>query len=105
MKALITTDYCSMCGTREGQLWETDAARLAALSDQPRIGDPTTAWTVCDECNEGLQNNGLPRPDTVWLLSQIRRANIDDQKAVLEWLLGKYQLRAVPAAKGRKASQ
>lgn len=49
--------------------------------------------TMCTNCNEGLQNTALPKPDRVHLLSQIRRATISDQEAVLEWLLTKFKSR------------
>lgn len=49
-------------------------------------------WTVCNECHEGLRGIALPKPDRVHLLGQVRRATIDDQEAVLEWLLGKFGL-------------
>lgn len=35
-------------------------------------------------------NIGLPKPDRIHLLAQVRRATIDDQKALLEWLLKKF---------------
>jgi 5-methylcytosine-specific restriction endonuclease McrA len=49
---------------------------------------------VCTNCNEGLQNASLPKPDRIQLLAQIRRATRDDQQAVLEWLLQKFGLAA-----------
>jgi len=45
-------------------------------------GTPKNLCAVCTNCNEGLQNTALPKPDRVHLLSQIRRAIIDDQEAV-----------------------
>lgn len=51
---------------------------------------PTNLRAICTNCNEGLQNASLPKPDRVQLLSQIRRATIDDQLAALEWLNTKY---------------
>jgi hypothetical protein len=45
-------------------------------------------------CNEGLQNTALPKPDRIHLLAQIRRATIPDQEAVLKWLLQKFNLEA-----------
>ncbi|MGH7987909.1 MAG: HNH endonuclease [Candidatus Binataceae bacterium] len=47
----------------------------------------------CTNCNEGLQNTSLPKPSLIELLKQIRRATIDDQRAVLEWLQRKFQPR------------
>jgi hypothetical protein len=44
----------------------------------------------CTNCNEGLQNTSLPKPSRIELLKQVRRATIDDQLAVLEWLGRKF---------------
>ncbi len=49
---------------------------------------------VCTNCNEGLQNTALPKPDQIHLLAQISRATINDQEAVLSWLLQKFNLQA-----------
>lgn len=57
-----------------------------------RDDEPTNLRAVCTHCNEGLQNAALPKPDQVWLLSQIRRATIADQEVVLGWLLNKFNL-------------
>ena len=51
---------------------------------------PKTLLAEHNNCNEGLQNTALPKPDLVHLLGQVRRATIDDQEAVLAWLLGKF---------------
>jgi len=45
---------------------------------------------VCNNCNEGLQNAAPPLPDRIHLLAQIRRATIDDQRAILAWLKQKF---------------
>ncbi len=50
--------------------------------------------TVCTNCNEGLQNTSLPKPDRIHLLAQIRRATIQDQESVLDWLLQKFNMEA-----------
>jgi hypothetical protein len=39
-----------------------------------------------------LQNTALPKPDQIHLLAQIRRATIQDQEAVLSWLLQKFNI-------------
>jgi hypothetical protein len=83
--------FCEMCGARSGDGWTTHPSRKVALSVKPRAGDASCHWTICDECQEGLQNTTLPKPDQVWLLSQIRRATIDDQRVVLDWLLKKFK--------------
>lgn len=46
---------------------------------------------VCTNCNEGLQNISPPRPDRLQLLTYVRKATQDDQRAVLEWLTRKFR--------------
>jgi hypothetical protein len=46
----------------------------------------------CSNCNEGLQNTSLAKPSRIELMKQIRRATLDDQRAVLTWLQGKFGL-------------
>ena len=68
---------------------------MGHILDKSKGGDdsPGNLQAVCTNCNEGLQNASLPKPDRVWLLAQVRRATIEDQKAVLEWLAQKYEFR------------
>ena len=40
--------------------------------------------------NEGLHNTSPPKPDRLELLKQVRRATVDDQLYLLQWLEGKY---------------
>lgn len=86
----VKTQACSMCGAIAGDVWETKPTREVQLRLRPRHGDATHLWIVCDECHEGLQNTALPKPDRIHLLAQIRRATIQDQEAVLDWLLQKF---------------
>ena len=133
--------FCNMCGAVAGDSWRTRPTKPVVLSLRTRVGDPLVAWTICNDCheglrglmvknptvrltmghikdkskggddeptnlravctncNEGLQNAALPKPDQVYILSQVRRATIDDQRALLEWLLGKFNLTAKPKPK------
>lgn len=88
---------CQMCGVAAGDpdpLGGSRSVRLTMghIKDKSKGGDdsPQNLRAVCTNCNEGLQNTALPKPDRVHLLAQIRRATIDDQEAVLNWLLGKF---------------
>jgi hypothetical protein len=54
---------------------------------------PANLRAVCTNCNEGLQNSAPQKPDRIHLLAQIRRATIEDQLAVLDWLKGKFKSR------------
>jgi hypothetical protein len=90
---------CQMCGAAAGDPDPLGGPRTVRLTmghiiDQSKGGDdsPQNLRAVCANCNEGLQNTALPKPDRVHLLSQIRRARVDDQKAVLDWLLAKFGL-------------
>jgi len=87
-------EFCSMCGAIAGDFWQTEPKRIALLRLCPRHDDITQSWTLCDECDEGLQNTALPKPDRIHLLAQIRRATINDQEAVLDWLLQNFNLEA-----------
>lgn len=88
---------CQMCGCGAGDQDPFNPARKVRLTmghivDKSKGGadTPQNLRAVCTNCNEGLQNAAPPKPDRLLLLSQIRRATIDDQKAVLEWLNSKF---------------
>ena len=83
-----------MCGAIGSDFWETQPTLLVKLQLRQREGDELQNWILCDECDEGLQNTALPKPDQIHLLAQIRRATINDQEAVLKWLLQKFNLEA-----------
>lgn len=91
---------CQMCGVAAGDVDPFNTARTVRLTmghiiDKSKGGDdsPSNLRAVCTNCNEGLQNASLPKPDAVHLLAQVRRATLDDQRAVLSWLLQKFKLR------------
>jgi len=90
---------CQMCGLAAGDADPLHPSRTVRLTmghiiDKSKGGDdsPQNLRAVCTNCNEGLQNTALPKPDTIHLLAQIRRATISDQRIVLDWLLGKFKL-------------
>ncbi len=92
---------CQMCGVAAGDPDPLGGSRTVRLTmghikDKSKGGDhsPQNLRAVCTNCNEGLQNTALPKPDRIHLLGQIRRATITDQEAVLEWLLKKFGLTA-----------
>ena len=47
--------------------------------------------TLCSTCNQGAKNITTEKPSTVWLLSQIRRSGIAEQRAAYEWLKRKFE--------------
>ncbi len=92
---------CQMCGAAAGDPDPFGSSRTVRLTmghiiDKSKGGDdsPQNLRAVCTNCNEGLQNTALPKPDQIYLLAQIRRATIKDQETVLNWLLQKFNLEA-----------
>jgi hypothetical protein len=92
---------CQMCGVAAGDPDPLGGNRTVRLTighiiDKSKGGDESLGnlRAVCTNCNEGLQNTALPKPSRIHLLAQIRRATIPDQKAVLDWLLQKFNLTA-----------
>ncbi len=90
---------CQMCGVAAGDPDPLGSNRTVRLTmghilDKSKGGDDSAQnlRAVCTSCNEGLQNTALPKPDQIHLLAQIRRATINDQEAVLKWLLQKFNL-------------
>jgi 5-methylcytosine-specific restriction endonuclease McrA len=91
---------CQMCGVAAGDPDPLGGNRTVRLTmghiiDKSKGGDdsPHNLRAVCTNCNEGLQNTALPKPDRIHLLAQVRRATIDDQRALLEWLIQKFNLK------------
>lgn len=88
---------CQMCGLAAGDPDPFDPSRKVRLTmghiiDKSKGGEdtPQNLRAICSNCNEGLQNIAPPKPDRVDLLVRVRRATIDDQLAVLEWLETKF---------------
>jgi hypothetical protein len=65
---------------------------LGHIIDKSKDGPdtPGNLRAVCTNCNEGLQNTSPPKPDRIELMKQVRRATVDDQLHLLEWLEQKY---------------
>lgn len=90
---------CQMCGVAAGDPDPLGSSRTVRLTighilDKSKGGDdtPQNLRAICTNCNEGLQNTALPKPDQIHLLSQARRATINDQRVLLNWLLNKFNL-------------
>ncbi len=88
---------CQMCGLAAGDPDPFDPSRTVRLTighiiDKSKGGldVPNNLRAVCTNCNEGLQNIAPPKPARIHLLAQVRRATIDDQLYLLEWLERKF---------------
>lgn len=89
---------CQMCGAGASDVDEYHPQRkvrlvMGHIIDKSKGGEDSrdNLRAVCVNCNEGLQNTSPPKPDTIELLKQIRRARVDDQRAVFEWLESKFK--------------
>ncbi len=89
---------CQSCGSAAGDPDPLGGSRTVRLTvghiiDKSKGGDDSmqNLRAICSACNEGLQNTALAKPDQIWLLTQVRRATIEDQKVLLDWLLAKFR--------------
>lgn len=83
---------CQMCGLGAGEI-DPETGRpvrlhLGHIVDKSRGGadEAMNLRTLCSTCNQGAKNLTLEKPSRIWLMQQVRRANIADQFAVYEWL-------------------
>jgi hypothetical protein len=89
---------CQMCGAAAGEPHFQDPRRKTRLHighivDKSLGGsdDVSNLRAICSVCNEGASNITPTRPEATKLLVQIRRAKIEDQRRVLEWLEKKFR--------------
>lgn len=89
---------CQMCGAAAGDPDSYHPGQKIRLTmghiiDKSKGGTdtPENLRAVCSNCNEGLQNAAPPKPDRIELLKQARRATIDDQLLLLNWLEKKFE--------------
>ncbi len=52
--------------------------------------DLSNLQAICSTCKQGARYITAKRPTVIWLLSQIRRAGLDEQKAVYDRLRSKF---------------
>lgn len=87
---------CQMCGATPGEI-DLDTGRKVRLHvghivDKSLGGrdELSNLRTLCSSCNQGARNVTAERPTAIWLLAQVRRAGIDEQMAVFDWLRRKF---------------
>ncbi len=93
---------CQMCGAVAGEIHPYDVGRKTRLHighiiDKSMGGsdDATNLRAICSVCNEGASNATLTRPDQIKLLTQLRRAQSQDQLEAMKWLIKKFPNQAL----------
>jgi hypothetical protein len=87
---------CQMCGLTPGEVdpYTKRKVRLHVghIVDKNIGGkeELSNLRTLCSTCNQGAKNITTEKPSAVWLLSQIRRSGITEQRAAYDWLKGKF---------------
>lgn len=87
---------CQMCGLTPSEIdpYTSRQVRLhiGHIVDKNLGGkdELSNLRALCSTCNQGAKNITGEKPGAIWLLSQVRRAGIDEQRAVFEFLLKKF---------------
>jgi hypothetical protein len=85
-----------MCGVCPGDIDEVtgDEATFeisrVAQNEEGIEDQPHQHLTLCSTCNDGLSQSPEVSRTKVWLLSQVRRAGQEEQRAVLAYLQKKF---------------
>jgi hypothetical protein len=89
---------CQMCGLTPGDMDPGTARKvrlhIGHIKDKSLGGQDelSNLRALCSTCNQGAKNITGEKPTTIWLLSQIRRAGQDEQRAVLNFLRKKFSV-------------
>lgn len=90
---------CHMCGFGPGEIDPATGLKarlhIGHIKDK-RLGgkdELTNLRALCSICSQGAKNITSKKPTGLWLLSQIRRAERDEQLAVLNWLRKKFDVK------------
>jgi 5-methylcytosine-specific restriction endonuclease McrA len=87
---------CQMCGLTPGDVDPATGRKvrlhLGHIKDKNLGGrdELSNLRALCSTCNQGAKNVTSEKATTIWLLSQIRRAGLDEQRAVFDWLRKKF---------------
>lgn len=88
--------YCQMCGLSAGDTDEYTGTKANFFVDSVRnnglgrIGEFCGLRVLCSTCRQGSKGLRSGKPTTIWLLSQMRRAGMLEQRTVFKWLSRKF---------------
>jgi 5-methylcytosine-specific restriction endonuclease McrA len=88
---------CQMCGLAPGDIDPATNRKVRLhvghIEDKSLGGkdELSNLRVLCSTCNQGAKNITAEKPRGIWLLSQVRRAGGDEQKAVFDWLKTKFE--------------
>jgi hypothetical protein len=87
---------CQMCGLTPGDIDPSTGRKvrlhIGHIKDKNLGGkdELSNLRALCSTCNQGAKNITGEKPTAIWLLSQIRRAGMEEQRAVFNWLSKKF---------------
>lgn len=87
---------CQMCGLTPGEIDPSTGRKvrlhMGHIVDKSLGGkdELSNLRALCSTCNQGAKNITAQKPSAIWLLSQVRRAGIEEQKAVFDFLAKKF---------------
>jgi len=87
---------CQMCGATPGEIDSATGRKvrihIGHIKDKSLGGkdELSNLRALCSTCNQGAKNITAEKPSAIWLLSQVRRAGMADQRRVYDWLRRKF---------------
>lgn len=88
---------CQSCGACPGEI-DPETGRKVRLHighivDKSLGGkdEASNLRSLCSTCNQGAKNITAEKPTSIWLISQVRRTGVEEQRQVYEFLRKKFE--------------